>query len=154
MTKCASYHTGFNMGFNCAEAVNFALKNWLDYGKQSKYCKCSSDNVKIDLKTFVQNLNDNQKHPFVTNSSPVKENQVEKSSTAKKEALTMKKRKREEASKSSSSDSHEKKSPKISKQISVKSPSKETEGKNFVENWVCCDNCNKWRKIPKSKIVI
>ena len=24
----------------------------------------------------------------------------------------------------------------------------------YVDNWICCDTCNKWRKIPKSKFNI
>lgn len=45
------------MGFNCAEAVNFALKNWVDLGKKAKACKCHKDSVKIDMDSFVTNLN-------------------------------------------------------------------------------------------------
>ncbi len=100
VTKCASYHAGFNMGFNCAEAVNFALKNWISYGKNSKYCKCSKDNVKIEMNNFVKNLEDDGKI------------------------------------------------------LSKKTKRKEDVAENEVDNWLCCDSCNKWRKIPKSKISI
>ncbi|CAM6031997.1 unnamed protein product, partial [Sphagnum compactum] len=43
------YHQGFNYGFNCAEAVNFALESWLSKGLDAKSCNCVSDSVKIDV---------------------------------------------------------------------------------------------------------
>ncbi|KAL0948093.1 hypothetical protein HGRIS_010714 [Hohenbuehelia grisea] len=43
------YHAGFNLGFNCAESVNFALDSWLEIGKRAKACECISDSVRIDV---------------------------------------------------------------------------------------------------------
>ena len=37
------YHAGFNLGFNCAESVNFALDSWIELGKRAKACECISD---------------------------------------------------------------------------------------------------------------
>ena len=34
------YHAGFNLGFNCAESVNFALESWIDIGRKAKACDC------------------------------------------------------------------------------------------------------------------
>ena len=31
------YHSGFNMGYNAAESVNFALHRWVDIAKKSKF---------------------------------------------------------------------------------------------------------------------
>lgn len=70
-----AYHSGFNHGFNCAEAVNFATKRWFEYGHQAKTCFCHPDTVhfdmielenrlyafnqkKLPLSKFVENMNE------------------------------------------------------------------------------------------------
>ncbi|EGZ26944.1 hypothetical protein PHYSODRAFT_397432, partial [Phytophthora sojae] len=34
LTFPKAYHSGFSEGFNCNEAVNFVLPNWIDYGRE------------------------------------------------------------------------------------------------------------------------
>lgn len=48
------YHSGFNHGFNIAEAVNFASPRWIEYGKRASHCRCSPDNVKFSMWTFIK----------------------------------------------------------------------------------------------------
>ncbi|KAH0580355.1 hypothetical protein H2248_001857 [Termitomyces sp. 'cryptogamus'] len=43
------YHAGFNLGFNCAESVNFALESWIELGRRAKACECVGDSVTIDV---------------------------------------------------------------------------------------------------------
>jgi hypothetical protein len=43
ITYPRGYHAGFNVGFNCAESVNFALESWIDLGRRAQYCKCVGD---------------------------------------------------------------------------------------------------------------
>jgi hypothetical protein len=109
ITFCGSYHAGFNMGYNCAEAVNFAIKPWINIGKKAAVCKCHSDAVKIDMKTFISNLE-------------------------RKKVLT---------SRTSSTASSPVKQQPDKRMI--------TEELKDVDNWLKCDACRKWRKIPKRK---
>jgi hypothetical protein len=105
ITFCGSYHAGFNMGYNCAEAVNFAIKPWIDVGRKAGVCKCHSDSVKIDMKCFLGNL-DKEKPASPSPSKP----QPLMSTRRKEKENNLKK----------------------------------------VDNWLKCDLCKKWRKVPFS----
>jgi hypothetical protein len=50
------YHSGFNVGYNCAESVNFATETWLDYGRIAKKCNCESDSVWVDVYEIERKL--------------------------------------------------------------------------------------------------
>lgn len=52
VTFPGSYHAGFNTGFNIAEATNFAVPEWIPYGKKAKVCLCRPDSVRIDMIKF------------------------------------------------------------------------------------------------------
>ncbi|KAI0366449.1 hypothetical protein BV20DRAFT_971775 [Pilatotrama ljubarskyi] len=48
------YHAGFNLGFNCAESVNFALESWIDIGRKAKACGCVNFSVRIDVDKLLR----------------------------------------------------------------------------------------------------
>eukprot|EP01138_Halocafeteria_seosinensis_P012203 gb/GECG01012471.1/.p1 GENE.gb/GECG01012471.1/~~gb/GECG01012471.1/.p1 ORF type:complete len:529 (+),score=71.58 gb/GECG01012471.1/:1-1587(+) len=52
ITYASAYHSGFNHGFNCAEAVNFATPAWIPFGHKAKLCKCWPDTVRINMYHF------------------------------------------------------------------------------------------------------
>lgn len=43
------YHSGFNHGFNIAEATNFCTPRWFNEGYKAKPCMCRPYSVKIDV---------------------------------------------------------------------------------------------------------
>ena len=56
ISRAAAYHSGFNFGFNIAEAVNFAVADWLKLAKNVSYCKCVNFSVKLNYEDFMRNL--------------------------------------------------------------------------------------------------
>lgn len=56
ISRAAAYHSGFNFGFNIAEAVNFALSDWLKIGPKVNYCRCIDYSVSINMRPFYKRL--------------------------------------------------------------------------------------------------
>ena len=56
LTMPGAYHFGINLGFNVAEATNFACPEWMEFGKRARICMCRPDSVRIDMQRFQELL--------------------------------------------------------------------------------------------------
>ncbi|KAA1137843.1 hypothetical protein PGTUg99_024725 [Puccinia graminis f. sp. tritici] len=53
LTYPYGYHSGFNLGYNCAESVNFANEAWIEKGRKAQSCKCIDDAVTINVDAWI-----------------------------------------------------------------------------------------------------
>ena len=54
LTYPHGYHSGFNLGYNCAESLNFATDTWLEIGRQARACTCVPDSVTINVDAWLE----------------------------------------------------------------------------------------------------
>ncbi|KAI6710200.1 hypothetical protein JHW43_007278 [Diplocarpon mali] len=75
------YHSGYNLGYNCAEAVNFGMESWLEYGRVAKKCECSEaqDSVWIDVHEIDRKLRGEETEYEETDDEEEEEEEEEES---------------------------------------------------------------------------
>lgn len=61
ISRARAYHSGFNFGYNLAEAVNFGLTDWLNIGNNVGFCRCVNYSVSINMRKLYKQLKLNPK---------------------------------------------------------------------------------------------
>lgn len=77
------YHSGYNLDFNCAESVNFALDSWIEIGKKAKSCTCIEDSVVIDVNYLLGGGEPEDKEPLLQQKNGRKRRKIDKLETVK-----------------------------------------------------------------------
>lgn len=52
LTLPRSYHQGFNLGVNFAEATNYANRQWLQFGREGHQCSCKGVKPLLNMDLF------------------------------------------------------------------------------------------------------
>ena len=75
-----SYHCGFNLGYNIAEAVNYATVDWIPFGKKSVNCDCKRKKTMftLSMEPFIyhQKKIDTLSHEYEKKMEMLKEGQI------------------------------------------------------------------------------
>lgn len=157
------------MGYNCAEAVNFACKNWLELGSKAKVCRCISDAVKIDMNRFIETLcrkkylKKGEIIPLTALASSKSSNkQTEKplqsqSTTSRSSSMgrrSMASIVEKENKSKGTNDMLQKKKKRSGSKIKPSTKPRTNEEDVCLEEWFKCESCNKWRKFPKRKLPV
>ncbi|TDL21606.1 JmjC-domain-containing protein [Rickenella mellea] len=104
------YHAGFNLGFNCAESVNFALESWLEVGRKARVCGCVGDSVRINVDQLLEDRERERRGEPLDDGDEPESEEEEEDGEAKKR--TPKKRKAPDADASPSQTKRAKTKPK------------------------------------------
>lgn len=75
------YHSGYNLGYNCAESVNFATESWLDFGRIAKKCNCEADSVWVDVREIERKLRGEPTPEYYEETDEEEEEEEEEPST-------------------------------------------------------------------------
>ena len=75
-----SYHCGFNLGYNIAEAVNYATVDWIPFGEKSINCDCERKKTMFTLSMepfiFHQKKIDTLSHEYDKKMEMLKEERI------------------------------------------------------------------------------